>query len=75
MTIDELNKIANLPKEERKKMNISWYGDMWKQMHLDYYKSNEDGLFFDAGTVILVLSKSVQNAYIAAAHMETMIYA
>lgn len=75
MTINELNKIANLPKEEKEKMNISWYGDMWKQMHLDYNKNNKDGLFFDAGTVILVLSKSAQNAYIAAAHMETMIYA
>lgn len=75
MTIIELNKIANLPKEEKEKMNISWYGDMWKQMHLDYHKNNKDGLFFDAGTVILVLSKSAQNAYIAAAHMETMIYA
>ena len=32
-------------------------------------------MFFDAGTVILVLSKSVQSACIAAAHMETMVYA
>ncbi len=76
MAIDELNKIANLSDEEKEKLNISWYGDMWKQMYLDYHDENrKDGLFFDAGTVILVLSKSVQNACIAAAHMETMVYA
>ena len=76
MAIDELNKIANLSNEEKEKMNISWYGDMWKQMYRDYHAQNKkDGLFFDAGTVILVLSKSVQNACIAAAHMETMVYA
>lgn len=76
MAIDELNKIANLSNEEKEKMNISWYGDLWKQMYLDYHDQNrKDGLFFDAGTVILVISKSVQNACIAAAHMETMVYA
>ncbi|MCB2359113.1 hypothetical protein [Clostridium estertheticum] len=43
---------------------------------LDYHDQNrKDGLFFDAGTVILVLSESVQSACIAAAHMETMLYA
>jgi len=76
MAIDELNKIANLSDEGKEKLNISWYGDMWKQMYLDYHNQDKkDGLFFDAGTVILVLSKSVQNACIAAAHMETMVYA
>lgn len=76
MAINELNKIANLSNEEKEKMNISWYGDMWKQMYRDYHDENKkDGLFFDAGTVLLVLSKSVQNACIAAAHMETMVYA
>ena len=71
MAIDELNKIANLSDEEKEKLNISWYGDMWKQMYLDYHNENrKDGLFFDAGTVIVVLSKFVQNACIAAAHME-----
>lgn len=76
MAIDELNKIGNLSDEEKEKLNISWYGDMWKQMYLDYHDQNrKDGLFFDARTVILVLSKSVQNACIAAAHMETMVYA
>lgn len=76
MAIEELNTIANLPEEEKKKMNISWYGERWKQMHREYHEDNKkDGLFFDAGTVILVMSKSVPNAYIAAAHMETMVYA
>ena len=76
MAIDELNTIANLSDEVKEKMNISWYGDLWKQMYQDYHNQNKkDGLFFDAGTVILVLSKSVQNACIAAAHMETMVYA
>ena len=76
MTLEELNKIANLSIEEKEKLNISWYGDMWKKMYLDYQdQDRKDGLFFDAGTVILVLSKSVQNACIAAAHMETMVYA
>ena len=76
MAIDELNKIGNLSDEEKEKLNISWYGDMWKQMYLDYHDQNrKDGLFFDAGTVILVLSESVQSACIAAAHMETMVYA
>lgn len=32
-------------------------------------------MFFDVGTVILVLSESVQSACIAVAHMETMVYA
>lgn len=76
MALDELNKIANLSNEEKEKMNTSWYADLWKQMYLDYHNQNrKDGLFFHAGTVILVLSKSVQNACIAAAHMETMVYA
>lgn len=76
MAIDELNKIGHLSDEEKEKLNISWYGDMWKQMYLDYHdKNKKDGLFFDAGTVILVLSESVQSACIAAAHMETMVYA
>ncbi|MBP2637182.1 MAG: 4Fe-4S binding domain protein [Firmicutes bacterium] len=76
MAIDELNKIANLSDEEKEKLNISWYGDLWKQMYLDYHDQNrKDGLFFDAGTVILVLSESVHSACIAAAHMETMVYA
>lgn len=72
--LNELNKIANL--EGKEKHNISWYGDLWKRMYLDYHgQSKVDGLFFNAGTVILVLSKSIQNAFIAAAHMETMVYA
>lgn len=76
MVIDELYKFANLPEEEKAKLNISWYGNLWKQMYLDYHdKNRKDGLFFDAGTVILVISKSMQNACIAAAHMETMVYA
>lgn len=76
MALDELNAIANLSYEEKEKMNVSWYADLWKRMYLDYHSQNKkDGLFFDAGTVILVLSTSVQNACIAAAHMETMVYA
>ncbi len=76
MTIDELNRIANLSTEEKEKMNVSWYGNLWKQMYSDYHSPmKKDGLFFNAGTVILVISKSVQNACIAAAHMETMVYA
>ncbi len=76
MSIDALYNMASQTDEEKRKMNISWYADLWKQMHFEYYSDNrKDGLFFDAGTVILVLSKSIHNACIAAAHMETMIYA
>ncbi|NTU89357.1 MAG: 4Fe-4S binding protein [Actinobacteria bacterium] len=76
MAIDGLNTMANLSIEEKKKMNVSWYVNLWKQMYRDYHDQNrKDGLFYDAGTVILVVSESVQNACIAAAHMETMVYA
>jgi nitroreductase/NAD-dependent dihydropyrimidine dehydrogenase PreA subunit len=76
MTLEELNKIATLSTKEKEKTNVSWYWDLWKQMYQEYHNENrKDGLFFDAGTVILVLSESVQNACIAAAHMETMVYA
>jgi len=76
MIINELNLIANLSDEEKQKLNISWYGDLWKQMYLEFHnQKKKDGLFFDAGTVILILSTSVENAYVAAAHMETMVYA
>ena len=74
LAISRLNNIANLDGIEKR--NITWYGDLWKKMYLNYFGRNKvDGLFFNAGTVILVLSKSVQNALIAAAHMETMVYA
>lgn len=76
MTIEELNRIANISNEEEEKMGVSRYRNVWKQLYFDYHNNDKkDGLFFDAGTVILVLSPSVQNASIAAAHMETMIYA
>ena len=76
MAIDALNTIANLPSEESAKMNTSWYSKMWKRMYREYHGPDKvDELFFNAGTVILVISDSVQNAYIAAAHMETMVYA
>lgn len=76
MVIEELYKIANLSNEEKEKMNMSRYESIWKQMYFDYHNQDKkDGLFFHAGTVILVLSESVQNASIAAAHMETMVYA
>lgn len=76
LAIDELNTLANLPNEEKAKMRTSWYMKMWKRMYREYHSENKvDELFFNAGTVILVVSKSVQNACIAAAHMETMVYA
>ncbi|WP_373483328.1 hypothetical protein [Acetobacterium sp.] len=66
MAIDELNKIANLSDAEKDKLKISWYGEMWQQMYRNYHDQNrKDGLFFDAGTVILVISESVQSACIA----------
>lgn len=76
MALGELYAIANLSDEEKTTMNVSWYADKWKQMYLDYHaQDSKDQLFFNAGTVILVISKSAQNASIAAAHMETMVYA
>jgi len=76
MALEELNHIADLSHEEKAKMNVLWYANLWKRMYLDYHSQNKkDGLFFDAATVILVISNSVQNACIAAAHMETMVYA
>ena len=75
MALDELNKIASLSTAEKAKLNISWYGEMWQQMYRDFHDQKIDGLFFDAETVILVISESVQSACIAAAHMETMVYA
>lgn len=76
MTLDVLYSIANLGSDEKERLNTSWYSDLWTQMYLDYHGAEKrDGLFFDAGTVILVTSKSPQNAWIAAAHMETMVYA
>lgn len=76
MALEELNRMGNLPKEIKEKMGIAWYGEIWKKMYNDYHtESKKDSLFFDAGTVILVVSPSVQNACIAAAHMETMVYA
>lgn len=54
---------------------LAWYGQRWLEMYDDYISSGKDSVFFNAPTVIAVSSGSPQAACIAAAHMETMIYA
>lgn len=54
---------------------VSWYSGLWLKMYNEFKEKGTDELFFDAGTVIVVSSDSPQSAVIAAAHMETMVYA
>ena len=74
MFIDELYEMAlELDKAGKQ---VSWYSNFWKTMYREYHsEAKKDSLFFDAGTVILVTSNSPQSGIIAAAHMETMVYA
>ncbi len=53
----------------------SWYPDFWLDMYNEFKAEGRDSLFFNAGTVIVIASDSPQAAMIAAAHMETMVYA
>lgn len=57
------------------KVKDSWYSDLWIDMYDSFKTEGADGLFFHAGTVIVVSSDSPQSAAIASAHMETMVYA
>ncbi len=51
------------------------YAAVWKSMYRRFYSSdNIDRLFFEAPTVIVLSSIYPQNAAIAAAHMESMVY-
>lgn len=76
LAIIELNQIADFILNSEEPTNIKRYAGMWKEMYRKYYgKEKEDTLFFDSTTIILVVSDSVQNGSIAAAHMETMVYA
>lgn len=52
----------------------SWYSDLYIRMYDDYINKNIDQLYFDASTIIVVSSDSMQAACIASAHMETMVY-
>lgn len=73
LVMDELKAMG----EEAKKTGVkaSWYSDFWLEMYQKYKTEGTDKLFFNADTVIVVSSDSPQAATIAAAHMETMVYA
>ncbi len=76
LAIIELNQQADTILNHQGPANIEVYAKIWKGMYTKYYAENkEDSLFFNSGTVILVVSKSVQNGSIAVANMETMVYA
>lgn len=52
------------------------YAAVWKKLHRDFYSEKQlDRLFFGAPTVIMLSSIYPPNAAIAAAHMESMVYA
>lgn len=73
MVLEELNNLAN---DQNNPLSKTPYALMWKRMYSDYTgPEKKDGLFFNSGTVILVLSESMQNGSIAASNMETMINA
>lgn len=63
-----LNSPDSLPKERV-------YAAVWKKLHRDFFGPKAlDRLFFGAPTVIMLSSIYPQNAAIAAAHMESMVY-
>ena len=76
MTLESLSKMGqgildNLTEET---MKFKTYAEMWVRMYEDY-KANpteKDGLFFNAPTVVLVLSNSQVNGALASSNMELM---
>lgn len=76
MAIKELYEMATTIDYSNASEQIQWYSTVWKRLYKEYMEEpSKDGLFFDAGTLILVVSDSPINGAIASAHMETMIYA
>lgn len=73
MVIDELNTMGLEARQQG--ITDNWYSELWIEMYNDYMSGGKDELFFNAGTIIAVSSSSPQAAIVAAAHMETMIYA
>lgn len=72
LVIDELMVMGD--EAQNTGIKNSWYSDFWLKMHHEFKTEGKDLLFFNAGTVIVVSSDSMQAAMIAAAHMETMVY-
>ncbi|MGI6579206.1 MAG: nitroreductase family protein [Saccharofermentanales bacterium] len=76
LAVESLYEISDLSEEQKKIPNMTRYAEKWKKMYQDLnVPGAPDLLFFDAPLVIVVFSPSNINACIAAAHMESMVYA
>ena len=76
LAIESLYRISDLSEEQKKIPNMIRYAEKWKRMYKDLnIPGTPDLLFFDAPLVIVIFSPSNINACIAAAYMESMVYA
>ncbi|HHT24381.1 MAG TPA: 4Fe-4S binding protein [Clostridiaceae bacterium] len=76
LAIESLYGISDLTEEQKKIPNMIGYAKRWKKMYENLnVPGTPDLLFFDAPLVIVIYSPSNMNACIAAAHMESMVYA
>lgn len=76
LAVESLYGISNLTEEQKKIPNMIYYATKWKKMYENLNVPDApDLLFFDAPLAIVIFSPSSINACIAAAHMESMVYA
>lgn len=73
LVFEELNEMGM--ESLKKRIEGKRYHEIFIKMYQDFINANVDSLFFNAGTLIAVSSNSSEAAMIAAAHMETMVYA
>jgi nitroreductase len=76
LAAESLYALSDLSEKQKKIPNMTFYASKWKQIYENLHTPDApDLLFFDAPLVILIFSPSDINAGIAAAHMESMVYA
>lgn len=76
MVLRQLNSMAETVRRQGPTHPDYWYTGIWERMYRSYFsEAKRDELFFNAPAAVLVLSKTPLNGAIAAAHMETMVYA
>lgn len=76
LAAESLYALSDLSEEQKKIPNMPFYASKWKKIYENLHTPDApDLLFFDAPLVIVVFSPSEINACIAAAYMESMVYA